>query len=258
MIRLNGKYFRTTLIVLALSLVTSPLMAQDIKLSGPHYNLNIIGIDAAHAKTAPMQDSQRHTIFVALGSPPKTPGQTDSGTVLTRIYLVPSLDYGSFMVCDGNGFDAAVDCDGHAKSTFGAVFQLPCNTNIPNDKTDFVPCDTTIAAATSYTVYARALGKPNGQAIITTCATDTDTTETVCSTESALLIRATGKSYWQNVTKELTSISTFCTDTLNFGDLKCLPGDSIRISLFAGGLEEWFWNYQNNGLRNAQIRFYVN
>ena len=33
--------------------------------SGPHYNLNIIGVEKA--KEAPLTGSERHTIFVALG-----------------------------------------------------------------------------------------------------------------------------------------------------------------------------------------------
>jgi hypothetical protein len=244
-----------SLITVALLLVATPLMAQDIKLSGAHYNLNIIGVEKG--KKADMQNSERHTIFVGLGSAPKNAGQTDSGTVETRIYLAPSQD-GSFKVCDGNGFDAAIDCEGNQKSTNGAVFQLPCNTNIPDDQDFFVPCDESIAAATSYSVYARALAKPGGQAIMTTCATDEETGETVCSTESTLLVRASGKSSWQNETNALTSIVTFCTDDLNFGVVNCDAGDSIRISLFAGDLEEWFWKYQNNGLRLAQLRFYLN
>jgi hypothetical protein len=143
-----------------------------------------------------------------LGSAPQNSGHTDSGTVETRIYLTPSQD-ATFKVCDGNGFDAAVDCLGNSKSTNGAVFQLPCNTNIPDDQDYFVPCDESIAAATSYSVYARALAKPGGQAIMTTCATDEDTGETVCSTESTLLVRATGKSLWQNETNALQLIQNF-------------------------------------------------
>ena len=103
--------------LLALALSAPGLMAQQIKLSGAHYNLNIIGVEKG--KKADMQDSQRHTIFVGLGAPPKVPGQTDSGTVETRIYLVPSQD-ASFVVCDGNGFDAAVDMERFAGNLFGS------------------------------------------------------------------------------------------------------------------------------------------
>jgi len=32
--------------------------------------------------------------------------------------------------------------------------------------------------------------------------------------------------------------------------------DWTRIALFAGNTQDWFWNYDNNGLRLAQLRFY--
>ncbi len=233
-------------LVLAFAVFASSLAAQNLKLSGAHYNLNIIGVEKA--KTAPMQNSDRHTIFVDLG---KNDG------VSTSIYLVPGAD---FKVCDGNGFDAAIDCDGNEKSTNGAVFQLPCNTNLPDDQDVFVPCDVPLAQQASYSVWARALGKPGGQATVTTCARDLDTSELVCSTENAVIVRPTSakgnKPAWQNVTKELTSLVTTClVDGAN--GFPCLAGDTVRASLFTGDFEEWFWNYYNQGLRLAQLRFYL-
>ena len=65
--------------------------------SGPHYNLNIIGVD--NPKKSPMTASNRHTIFVALGATKAS----DPNPVETDIWLTP----GEFQVCDGNGFDAA-------------------------------------------------------------------------------------------------------------------------------------------------------
>jgi hypothetical protein len=239
---------KLTILFLCIAIVmcASSLMAQNIKLSGPHYNLNIIGVE--NAKKAPMQGSERHTIFVDLGK---------NGGVATPIYLVPGSD---FSVCDGNGFDAAVDCSGASKSTNGAVFQLPCNTNIPNDQDVLVPCSTPAAQTASYSVYARALGKPNAQATMTTCANDLTTGETVCSTENAVIARpvsATGnKPAWQNVTKELTSLVTTCLVDNAYG-FPCEAGDTVRAALFTGEFEEWFWNYYNQGLRLAQLRFYL-
>jgi len=32
--------------------------------------------------------------------------------------------------------------------------------------------------------------------------------------------------------------------------------DWTRIALFAGNTQDWFWNFDNNGLRLAQLRFY--
>src|SRR5438045_3461513 len=106
--------------------------------NGAHYNLNIIGVE--NPKTTTLTGSDRHTIFVALG--------TKKDAVTSNIYLTP----GDFQVCDGNGFDAAYNCAGTQVQSQGAVFQLPCNTNIPAD----ITCaDGTTQA--SYSVWARAL-----------------------------------------------------------------------------------------------------
>lgn len=198
---------------------------------GAHYNLNIIGVE--NAKTADLTGSNRHTIFVALGR---------SGQVTSKIYLTR----GEFEVCDGNAFDAAWDCDGNQIQAQGAVFQLPCNTNLVDDVAgDLIPCD--VGENAAYEVWARALGQPGGSATITTCATDPSTGEVVCSTENVLLIRSRGKSTFTNVTNELTSLVT---------DIDA-DGDLDRVALFQGGLEDWFWQYDNRGLRLAQIRFYL-
>ena len=66
---------------------------------GAHYTLNIIGVE--NPKKTDLTDSNRHTIFVALGA--------KGAGVETKIYLGASPD---FVVCDGNGFDAAHDCTG--------------------------------------------------------------------------------------------------------------------------------------------------
>src|SRR6185503_18940695 len=130
-------------------------------------------------KTSTMTDSNRHTIFVALGR--------KDGAVATSIWLTP----GEFQVCDGNGFDKAFNCDGTqiGRGLAGAVFQLPCNTAVP---TDFGCQEGTVSA--SYSVWGRALGQPGGGATVTTCAYD-DTGALICSSESTLDVfsRGTGK-----------------------------------------------------------------
>ena len=171
--------------------------------SGPHYNLNIIGVPKD--KTADMTGSNGHVIFVRL-----------SGTV--KILLSP----GDFAVLDKNGTDGT------------ASFQLPNP-------------DPTGSGVTAYSVYARALGKPGGQATATSCVTDPTTTETFCSTESVMLVRSTGKSTFENVSKQLLTV---CLDT-NF-DGVC----DTRQSLFASSTLDYLWNYDNTGLKLAQLRFY--
>ena len=59
--------------------VATPALAGGIDLNGPHYNLNIIGVD--NPKTDVMTGSDRHTIFVALGA--------KNSAVTSRIYLTP-------------------------------------------------------------------------------------------------------------------------------------------------------------------------
>ena len=132
-----------------------------------------------------------------------------------------NLQEGPFQVIDANGTDAN-----------GALFQLPN----PDPDGDGV---------TAYSVYARALGQPGGSASATSCVTDA--TGTYCSTESVVLARGTGKSSFQNVSKELL---TLCLDT--DGDGAC----DTRTSLFSDQLGRYFWNYDNHGLRLAQLRFY--
>lgn len=193
---------------------------------GAHYNLNIIGVE--NPKNSTLTDSNRHTIFVALRN-----GDTPS-----RIYLTQ----GDFAVCDGNAFDEAYSCDGTRIQSQGAVFQLPCNTNVPAD----IGCVAgTVQAA--YEVWARALGQPGGGATMTTCAFDPLLGEEVCSTENVILSRNKGKSTFSNVTNQLTSLVADID-----GD-----GDTERVALFAGGLEDFVWQYQNSGLRLAQLRFYL-
>lgn len=219
-------------VLAAVLLWAGPASAQ--KPNSPDFTLNIIGVE--NPKKADLRNSNRRTIFVDL-----------EGT--TRIYLVPGPD---FVVCDGNGFDDAVDCSGDSKPTDGAVFSLPCNTNIPNDKDTLVPCDEPTANTAAYEIWARALGSPhNASATVRTCAYDPDLGYEVCSTESAVIVRpvsANGhKPGWQNVTKELTSMVVDID-----GD-----GDFDRVALFASNLEDWFWQYVNSGLRLAQLHFFL-
>src|SRR5438477_1380859 len=130
---------KLTWTAIGLLFLASPLMAQNIKLSGYHFNLNIIGQEKEKDHPA-FTDTSRHTIFVPLNN------QNGIGT---KIFLVPGSD---FYVCDGNGFDAATDCDGITKGT-GAVFQLPCNTNLPTVNPELVPCDVPDAQQASYSVW---------------------------------------------------------------------------------------------------------
>lgn len=134
-----------------------------------------------------------------------------------------NLSEGDFQVLDGNCTDGP------------AGFQLP-NPDPDGDGT------------TAYSVYARALGKPGGKSTTTTCFTDTSTNETYCSIYQMVLVSSTGKSSFTNVSQELLYVYYCDTST----------GKIVRDSLFDNSLYDYFWDYQNNGLRLAQLRFYPN
>jgi len=207
----------------------APASAAGIKLSGPHYNLNIIGVE--NPKTAPLTGSERHTIFVALGK---------QSSVTSRIYLTP----GPFEVCDGNAFDAARSCTGEVVAQQGAVFQLPCNSDV---ETVAGCADGTFSL--SYAIWGRALGKPGGSVTMTTCATDPATGDLVCDTDNAFTFsRKSGKSTFYNVTKQLSTLYA----CFNVGGVETCE----TLSLFDPVLQDFFWQYANKGLRLLQLRFY--
>lgn len=215
--------------------------------SGSHYSLNIIG--HTNCPGDDLKGSNRHVIAVLLnggdavgdivGKHPSTISKVN------KIYLKE----GDFQVLDGNA------CDGD-----GAKFQLPANPCDDGDTTDGICTDpgANNDNFTEYLVYVRALGAPGGSAIITTCATDegpdftfgTDDDVIVCSSENVVLVRSTGPSKFTNYTKELTTLVV----TIDIDD----DGDTelVRVELFNPELEDYFWNYDNNGLRLAQLRFY--
>ena len=59
-------------------------------------------------------------------------------------------------------------------------------------------------------------------------------------------MRSTGKSTFTNVTTKLTTITADID-----GD-----GDTETVNIFDPDLYDYFWNYENRGLRLAQLRFY--
>lgn len=131
------------------------------------------------------------------------------------------LSEGAFGVLDANGTDGV------------AKFQLP-NPDADND------------GITSYSVFARPLGTPGGTSTTTTCATDPLTGLVVCSNASYVAVRTSGKTSFTNVSNQLLYV---------YSDL---DGDGVaeRYPLFDDRLEDYFWQYENTGLKLLQLRFY--
>ncbi len=142
-------------------------------------------------------------------------------TATTKISLVEGTDFG---VLDYDG------TDGQAK------FQLPN----PDPDGDGV---------TVYSVYLRVLGKPGGKIRMTTTATDPDFGEIV-SDMSLVSVREKGQSKFANVSAALLYIYAWVFDDAT--------GAWVyqRIPLFSDLLQDYLWQYDNNGVRLAQLRFY--
>lgn len=155
----------------------------------------------------------------------KTADMTDS---LGRRIFVPltgscqiKLGEGDFQVLDANCTDGT------------GAFQLP-NPDADND------------GVTTYSVWARALGKPGGSSSTTTCATEPTTGDLYCSVYSMVQTRDKGKSAFSNVSKELLYV---------YVDIDA-DGDLDRMPLFDSRLQDYYWQYDNNGLKLVQLRFY--
>ena len=165
----------------------------------------------------------------------KTATTTSSGHVIfvalvgnTKIMLCQSgvgaacLGVTGFQVLDANGTDGF------------ASFALPSP-------------DPDNTGTSLYSVYVRALGTPNGTATNRTCGVDPALqSDTICSVMQLDLSRTKGQQTFQNVTKEMLYVYAI------------LPGQTTlsRVPLFDPRLQDYFWNYDNNGLKLAQFRFY--
>jgi hypothetical protein len=77
------------------------------------------------------------------------------------------------------------------------------------------------------------------------CAFDTDTATEFCATGGVLeLDRIAGRNRFVNASRQLLTIY------VDIGD------GPRRYGLFDDELEGFWWEYDNNGLRVAQLRFY--
>jgi len=136
----------------------------------------------------------------------------------SKILLKQGAD---FQVLDANATDGS------------GAFQLPS----PDPDNDGV---------TEYSVFARALGKPGGGASLTTAAVDPVTGDVYYSVESAVFLREKGGSKFTNVSRSLLYVHVD------------LDGDGVleRLPLFDERLQDYFWDYDNSGLKLVQLRFY--
>lgn len=200
--------------------------------SGPHYNLNIIGVPKD--KTADITSGGR--IFVPLGSdgnPSRTRIQLcESGEGVACADLAPT----TFAVLDANGTDGQ------------ASFALPD----PDPDAD---------GTSVYSVYVRPLGIPGGHAENQTCGlvplldefgqpvldgNGDPVYEEICSVVQLSLDRTKGKQSFIDATACLLYI---------YADLD-FDGAIERAPIFGDPLVDSWWQWSNEGLKLAQLRFY--
>ena len=219
----------------------------DGKLIG---HLKIIGVKSD--KNVNMEDKAAgNVIFVDLGA--------DGEAARTEIYLIQGDD---FAVLDKNGTDGE------------ASYQMPPTGLDPY----IIGGDMTgVNTWSDYSVFIRALGTPGGKATITTCGTLTEVFgewiptktqkqlldplpgDTVCSLEqvtSDILVRNTGKPKFINVTAELLTIVFEVTVDADPTEGVSIETFYVRIPIFDSMLENVYWQYDNEGLKNLDVRFY--
>jgi hypothetical protein len=210
------------------------------------YSLNIIGV--TRDKKADMDDNNGHRIFVPLDGKAK-------------IELIEGDD---FTVLDANGTDGP------------AQFQLPNPGLDPYVIGNKGSADT----MSDYSVYVRPLGKPGGWATITTCADIVESTFVnllpkrfvgtlneacyfggLASVEQVgmeITMRDKGPSKFQNVTAELLTV-VFEVEVDEDGDLTTTADTEtiyVRVPIFDDSIENEYWEYDNDGLKILQVRFY--
>jgi hypothetical protein len=231
-VNLEERLMKAFILGMVLVFAAAPAMAQgggNGAPNGGHYNLNLIGHDDCLG--GDFTGSNRHVIAVLLNYNDGSQNGQLATTLDKRnkIFLAGGTD---FQVTDGSA------CD-------GAYFTLPWD------------------VSTAWTVWARALGSPKGNptGTITTCAIDDMGTQTtaddiiVCSTSDNVvnLVRTKGQQKFSNVSKQLLFL---CADGSDGSIPNGTCEQSELVQLFDDDYYGYFWDYDNNGIRLAQLRFY--
>jgi hypothetical protein len=219
------KIFALAVVIVLLLVGTSSVNAGNGAPSGKHYTLNLLGKDWEKDEDTSFMDNNGHRIFVRLDG-------------RTRIKLQ-----------EGDTFNV-IDADGTDKN---AKFQLPKpNTVVDDGGTPDDPSDD-IVQSTEYYVYIRVLGKPSGWADMTSGFINESgyewmSLETITLRQEGGKVNRKSPPKFVDVTMELTTIYVDITDDDIY--------NPQRYGLFDNELWEYFWDYDNHGLKHIQLRFY--
>jgi hypothetical protein len=246
---------------------TAATLGNNFPEGGHDYKLNIIGV--SKDKKVTMDNSNGRRIFVQLESDNEvtSPGGKNNqlakggGDDQNHIYLCNSTnDEGDSTdprcAAYGNPDNFGV-IDVNATDGDGALIAVP-DPCAGNDSTD--------GCTPTYAVYARALA--GGSATLTTCATEDDTyddfADTWCGSNGITLYPTKGRKA-QDVTANLLHMTISVDDALDPELAACIDRDAdatdllpdvYDVYLFDRCFEDYFWNYDNNGLKLLELRFY--
>ena len=234
---------------------------------GHDYRLNIIGVPKD--KTAEMDNNNGRRIFVQLESDNvvTTPGGKNNhlakggGDDQNHIYLCNSTNGENDVNdprCDAwratnvNGFGVI---DANATDGDGAILGIP---DPCADADPLTPC------TPSYSVWARTHGQ-TGSATLTTCADETgsgfDGVDDVWCGSNGITLYAKGGSKAVDITGNLLHMTVTIDGVTNPQLAACLgisttTSTTLDVFLFDRCFENYFWNYDNNGLKLLELRFY--
>ena len=236
---------------------------------GHDFHLNIIGVPKD--KTGDFDTNNGRRIFVQLYSDNEvgTPGGKNNdlskggGNDQNHIYLCNSTnDEGDSndprCAAYGNPDNWGV-IDANATNGDGALIAVPD------------PCagsDIVDGCVPRYSVWARARAG-GGNAEITTCGTEEEleddlTQDTWCGSNGITLYPNKGRKA-EDVSSSLLYMTISVDDALDPELAACIDNDSdatdgapdqYNVYLFDRCFENYFWNYDNNGLKNLELRFY--
>ena len=229
---------RKAILVLVLLIIAAPAAAQvmpDLKLSGPHFQFNIIG------------------------SPKGISGDLSNG----RAIMVPLKNANGpdlpSITCEADNY--VIGRDGEpapytaeqipagARLHFqaGPAFAILDRDATDGDATIQVPV---VGDVMRYEIYLRVLGKPNTCMDINAFAYDLQQNLYFWA-GSVDVNRKTGKSTWVKVNYlfdvwfcQVDPVTHACTTAAE------------ELSVFNNTFEDYFWNILNDGTRNVQVRLY--
>lgn len=239
-------------------------LGNDYPAANFEYKLNILGVP--QGKSADMDNNNGRRIFVMLDGGEEVTNKGGKNTFtnnINKIYLCNSTDGLNDSTdprceawrLDGNGGEFGV-IDANATDDDGALFGLPTPCN---DHDSMTPC------TPAYRIFAR-VKAGSGGAVITTCAEEEyagDDNDIWCGDNGTIELTKQTHHKAKDITDSLLRMGL----TIGAGedDLQnCIQGtvgqdygtNDYDIYLFDQCFQNYFWNYDNNGLKNLELRFY--